>query len=122
MKRSKGNVNYFKTPYNFTDRFLYKFDKKQNNKSNEKKKGDFTLFDLMNTIENLREIKFNEVKDLIEIKREGKFETLNNKDINLLRLDLSKLKKVNFSSEDIKTALMGWNRTSGNIFYRLFRS
>jgi Predicted P-loop ATPase and inactivated derivatives len=107
LKRSKGNVNYFKTPYNFTDRFLYKFDKKQNNKSNEKKKGDFTLFDLMNTIENLREIKFNEVKDLIEIKREGKFETLNNKDINLLRLDLSKLKKVNFSSEDIKTALYG---------------
>lgn len=107
LKRSKGNVNYFKTPYNFTDRFLYKFDKKQNNKSNEKKKGDFTLFDLMNTIENLREIKFNEVKDLIEIKREGKFETLNNKDINLLRLDLSKLKKVTFATEDIKTAIYG---------------
>ena len=107
LKRSKGNVNYFKTPYNFTDRFLYKFDKKQNNKSNEKKKGDFTLFDLMNIIDNLRDIKFNEMSNLIEIKKDGKYKAVDNKDINLLRLDLSKLKKVTFSTEDIKTAIYG---------------
>lgn len=106
LKRSKGDVNYFKTKYSFDNKFPNKNENKKNNKT-ANKKGDFTLFDLMNTIENLREIKFNEMKDLIEIKREGKFETLNNKDINLLRLDLSKLKKVNFSSEDIKTAIYG---------------
>ena len=107
LKRSKGNVNYFKTPYSFTDRFLYKFDKKQNNKSNEKKKGDFTLFDLMNTIENLRDIKFNEMANVIEIKKDGVYKTLETKDIQLLRLDLSERKKVTFSIEDIKTAIYG---------------
>lgn len=107
LKRSKGNVNYFKTPYSFTDRFLYKFDKKQNNKSNEKKKGDFTLFDLMNTIENLRDIKFNEMTNVIEIKKDGVYKTLETKDIQLLRLDLSERKKVTFSIEDIKTAIYG---------------
>lgn len=105
LKRSKGNVNYFKTKYSFDNKFPGKNENKNNKTAN--KKGDFTLFDLMNTIENLREIKFNEVKDLIEIKRDGKFETLNNKDINLLRLDLSKLKKVTFATEDIKTAIYG---------------
>lgn len=107
LKRSKGNVNYFKTPYSFTDRFLYKFDNKQNNKSNEKKKGDFTLFDLMNTIENLRDIKFNEMTNVIEIKKDGVYKTLETKDIQLLRLDLSERKKVTFSIEDIKTAIYG---------------
>ena len=107
LKRSKGNVNYFKTPYSFTDRFLYKFDKKKNNKSNEKKKGDFTLFDLMNTIENLRDIKFNEMTNVIEIKKDGVYKTLETKDIQLLRLDLSERKKVTFSIEDIKTAIYG---------------
>ena len=105
LKRSKGNVNYFKTKYSFDNKFPGKNENKNNKTAN--KKEDFTLFDLMNTIENLREIKFNEVKDLIEIKRDGKFETLNNKDINLLRLDLSKLKKVTFATEDIKTAIYG---------------
>lgn len=105
LKRSKGNVNYFKTKYSFDNKFPGKNENKNNKTAN--KKGDFTLFDLMNTIENLREIKFNEVKDLIEIKRDGKFETLNNKDINLLRLDLSKLKKVTFATEDIKTVIYG---------------
>ena len=105
LKRSKGNVNYFKTKYSFDNKFPGKNENKNNKTAN--KKGAFTLFDLMNTIENLREIKFNEVKDLIEIKRDGKFETLNNKDINLLRLDLSKLKKVTFATEDIKTAIYG---------------
>lgn len=105
LKRSKGNVNYFKTKYSFDNKFPGENENKNNKTAN--KKGDFTLFDLMNTIENLREIKFNEVKDLIEIKRDGKFETLNNKDINLLRLDLSKLKKVTFATEDIKTAIYG---------------
>lgn len=105
LRRSKGNVNYFKTKYSFDNKFPGKNENKNNKTAN--KKGDFTLFDLMNTIENLREIKFNEVKDLIEIKRDGKFETLNNKDINLLRLDLSKLKKVTFATEDIKTAIYG---------------
>ena len=105
LKRSKGNVNYFKTKYSFDNKFPGKNENKNNKTAN--KKGYFTLFDLMNTIENLREIKFNEVKDLIEIKRDGKFETLNNKDINLLRLDLSKLKKVTFATEDIKTAIYG---------------
>ena len=105
LKRSKGNVNYFKTKYSFDNKFPCENENKNNKTAN--KKGDFTLFDLMNTIENLREIKFNEVKDLIEIKRDGKFETLNNKDINLLRLDLSKLKKVTFATEDIKTAIYG---------------
>lgn len=105
LKRSKGNVNHFKTKYSFDNKFPGKNENKNNKTAN--KKGDFTLFDLMNTIENLREIKFNEVKDLIEIKRDGKFETLNNKDINLLRLDLSKLKKVTFATEDIKTAIYG---------------
>ncbi|MDU6767312.1 MAG: VapE family protein, partial [Gemella haemolysans] len=112
LKRSKGNINYFKTPYTFTDRFLYKFDKKQNNKSNEKKKGDFTLFDLMNTIDNLRDIKFNEMSNLIEIKKDGKYKTLDNKDINLLKLDLSKKKKITFPTDDIKTAIYGVSETN----------
>ena len=112
LKRSKGNINYFKTPYTFTDRFLYKFDRKQNNKSNEKKKGDFTLFDLMNTIDNLRDIKFNEMSNLIEIKKDGKYKTLDNKDINLLKLDLSKKKKITFPTDDIKTAIYGVSETN----------
>ena len=104
LKRSKGNVNHFKTKYSFKEKFSHKNKKA---KKQDKKKGDFTLFDLMNIIDNLRDIKFNEMSNLIEIKKDGKYKAVDNKDINLLRLDLSKLKKVTFSTEDIKTAIYG---------------
>ena len=104
LKRSKGNVNHFKTKYSFKEKFSHKNKKA---KKQDKKKGDFTLFDLMNIIDNLRDIKFNEMSNLIEIKKDGKYKAVDNKDINLLRLDLSKLKKVTFSTEDIKTAICG---------------
>ena len=108
LKRSKGNINYFRTNYSFKEKFLHKV-KNKNKKANkqDKKKGGITLIELKNTIENLRDIKFNEMTNLIEIKKDGVYKTLETKDIQLLRLDLSEQKKVNFSIEDIKTAIYG---------------
>ena len=108
LKRSKGDINYFRTNYSFKEKFLLKA-KNENKKAKkqDEKKGGITLIELRNTIENLRDIKFNEMTNLIEIKKDGVYKTLETKDIQLLRLDLSERKKVTFSIEDIKTAIYG---------------
>lgn len=108
LKRSKGNINYFKTEYSFKDRFLYKTEKKQKHTSNtEKKKGEFTLVELRKTVGILRNIKYNEMTNLIEIQKDGDYKTLDNRDIQLLRIDLSEKFNINFSVDDIKTAIYG---------------
>ena len=108
LKRSKGNINYFRTNYSFKEKFLHKAKiENKKAKKQDKKKGGITLIELRNTIENLRDIKFNEMTNVIEIKKDGVYKTLETKDIQLLRLDLSERKKVTFSIEDIKTAIYG---------------
>ena len=70
LKRSKGNINYFRTNYSFKEKFLHKAKiENKKAKKQDKKKGGITLIELRNTIENLRDIKFNEMTNVIEIKK-----------------------------------------------------
>ncbi len=104
LKRSKGNVNYFKTRYSFKEKFSHKNKKA---KKQDKKKGGTILIELTNSIKQIRNIKYNEMTNLIEIEKDGCFKTLENRDIQLLRLNLSEKKKTTFSTDDIKTSIYG---------------
>ena len=104
LKRSKGNVNYFKTKYSFKEKFSHKNKKA---KKQDKKKGGTILIELTNSIKQIRNIKYNEMTNLIEIEKDGCFKTLENRDIQLLRLNLSEKKKTTFSTDDIKTSIYG---------------
>lgn len=104
LKRSKGNVNYFKTKYSFKEKFSHKNKKA---KKQDKKKGGTILIELTNSIKQIRNIKYNEMTNLIEIEKEGCFKTLENRDIQLLRLNLSEKKNTTFSTDDIKTSIYG---------------
>lgn len=104
LKRSKGNVNYFKTKYSFKEKFSHKNKKA---KKQDKKKGGTILIELTNSIKQIRNIKYNEMTNLIEIEKDGCFKTLENRDIQLLRLNLSEKKNTTFSTDDIKTSIYG---------------
>ena len=104
LKRSKGNVNHFKTKYSFKEKFSHKNKKA---KKQDKKKGGTILIELTNSIKQIRNIKYNEMTNLIEIEKDGCFKTLENRDIQLLRLNLSEKKKTTFSTDDIKTSIYG---------------
>lgn len=104
LKRSKGNVNYFKTKYSFKEKFSHKNKKA---KKQDKKKGGTILIKLTNSIKQIRNIKYNEMTNLIEIEKDGCFKTLENRDIQLLRLNLSEKKNTTFSTDDIKTSIYG---------------
>ena len=81
LKRSKGNVNHFKTKYSFKEKFSHKNKKA---KKQDKKKGGTILIELTNSIKQIRNIKYNEMTNLIEIEKDGCFKTLENRDIQLL--------------------------------------
>ena len=104
LKRSRGNVNYFKTKYSFKEKFSHKNKK---TKKQDKKKGGTILIELTNSIKQIRNIKYNEMTNLIEIEEDGCFKTLENRDIQLLRLNLSEKKNTTFSTDDIKTSIYG---------------
>ena len=104
LKRSRGNVNYFKTKYSFKEKFSHKNKK---TKKQDKKKGGTILIELTNSIKQIRNIKYNEMTNLIEIEKDGCFKTLENRDIQLLRLNLSEKKNTTFSTDDIKTSIYG---------------
>lgn len=104
LKRSKGNVNYFKTKYSFKEKFSHKNKKA---KKQDKKKGGTILIELTNSIKQIRNIKYNEMTNLIEIEKDGCFKTLENREIQLLRLNLSEKKNTTFSTDDIKTSIYG---------------